>query len=141
MVFKLLRLLCSSKFLRSSAPESVGVVLTASETETMWSYERVLELSLSWLHMKLAKWIGENHSDDLRLAAAVCLHIAVALELVAGQTWVALRPGPRLWDILPWRHGPRYMCQGHCLSSQSVVPPRLFGELGCFGPSRLRYPS
>ena len=76
-----------------------------------------------------------------RLAAAVCLHIAVALELVAGQTWVALRPGPRLWDLLPWRHGLRYKCQGHGPSDRSVVPPRLFGESGCFGPSRLGYPS
>ena len=28
----------------------------------------------------------------LRLAAAVCVHIAVALKLVAGQTWAALQP-------------------------------------------------
>ena len=76
-----------------------------------------------------------------RLAAAVCLHIAVALELVAGQTWAALQLGPRLWDPLPWWHGPRYTCQGHGLSGQSVVPPRLSGKSGCFGPSRLGYPS
>ena len=41
--------------------------------------------------------------DDLRLAAAMCSHIAVALELVAGQTWAALRLGSRLWDPLLWR--------------------------------------
>ena len=78
---------------------------------------------------------------QVRLAAAVCLHIAVALELVAGQMWAALQLGPRLWDPLPWRHGPRYTCQGHGLSGQSVVPPRLSGKSGCFGPSRLGYPS
>ena len=71
----------------------------------------------------------------------MCLHIAVALELVAGQTWAALRLGPRLWDPLLWRHGPRYTCQGHGLSGQSVVPPRLSGKSSCFGPSRLGYPS
>ena len=47
----------------------------------------------------------------------------------------------KIVDPLPWRHGPRYTCQGHGLSGQSVVPPRLSGKSGCFGPSRLGYPS
>lgn len=84
---------------------------------------------------------GPRPKAQVRLAAAMCLHIAVALELVAGQTWAALQLGPRLWDPLPWRHGPRYTCQGHGLSGQSVVPPRLSGKSSCFGPSRLGYPS
>jgi hypothetical protein len=34
-----------------------------------------------------------NITDRVRLAAAGCSHTAVALELVAGQTWALLQPG------------------------------------------------
>ena len=58
-----------------------------------------------------------------------------------GGTSTRTKIVPSLWDPLPWRHGPRYTCQGHGLSGQSVVPPRLSGKSSCFGPSRLGYPS
>jgi hypothetical protein len=62
-------------------------------------------------------------SGQVRLAAAVCLHIAVAYELVAGQTMATLQPdkdcGARCPGGTALRNGP---------SGQSVVPPRLLGE-------------
>jgi len=56
---------------------------------------------------------------QVRLAAAVCLHIAVALELVAGQTWATLQPDQDCGTSCPCgtalRNGP---------SGQLVVPPQ-----------------
>ncbi len=67
-----------------------------------------------------------------RLAAAVCLHIAVALELVAGQTWATLQPVQDCGTRCPGCTTP-----GSGPSGQLVVPPRLLGELGRFGLARV----
>jgi hypothetical protein len=71
-----------------------------------------------------------GHLQHDRLAAAVSLHIAVALdsELVAGQAWATLQPvqdcGTRCLGGTTPGSGP---------SGQLVVPPCLLGELGSFG--------
>ena len=85
----------------------------------------------------------EPHRHRTAPCTYTCLRLLGNVRVLAtsGQTWAALQLGPRLWDPLPWRHGPRYTCQGHGLSGQSVVPPRLSGKSSCFGPSRLGYPS
>ncbi len=70
------------------------------------------------------------------LAAAVCLHIAVALELVAGQTWATPQPVQDCGTRCPGGTDP-----GNGPSGQLVVPPRLLWELDRFGLGRLGAPS
>ncbi len=71
--------------------------------------------------------------DSDRLAAAVCLHTAVALELVAGQTWATLQPVQDCGTRCPGGTTP-----GSGPSGQLVVRPRLLGELGRCPVLRIR---
>jgi hypothetical protein len=64
------------------------------------------------------------------------LHIAVALELVAGQTWATLQPLQDCGTRCPGGTTP-----GSGPSGQLVVPPRLLVELGRSGLGRLGAPS